>query len=236
MSSFTVASVASVASNPVVDLAHKIQSSQTNINNINNNTSSSSSSSKQAELAGIFYDCDVENRNALDRNQLSRALQLVGVGQAKNNDKLIKSMLLPAITPSSSSATNTSSSATAAATTTTTTTTTSRAKKRASFTSDSVKLETFLSATSNEIDKIHVSDFLLRFLKANDDDNNNSNNDNNNTNDDNITIDQLKHLLVSQSEHCLTDSELDEFLHAFDCSTGTISWKHLANNLAWVEN
>ena len=183
--------------------------------------SSSSSSSKESQLEGIFYVCDDENRNNLNRRQLDKALSLIGIKQSKRND-IIKSMISSSSSSSLSPIPN-------------------KAKKRASFTSDDIKLETFLSKAVPEVDGISTNEFdsLLSFIKVGIDSkkiynsNNNNNNNNNDDDDEYISIDELKHLLTTQSSSSLSMSEVNELLSGVTTSGDKVKWKNIVDALCW---
>ena len=209
----------------ISSLAHKLQSSSsatttttTTTPTTTTTTSTSTSTSHDVELAGIFYECDDENRNALDKRQLARALQLVGFNDAKGSsaDGSISSISRAIIAAASSSSVSSSSKTT----------------KRASFTSENVKLDTFLRHTASNVDKVDVNDSLLHFLKSGID---GSGSDSNAINDDDlITVEELKHLLVSQSEYSLTDSEVDELVAGMGIGS-SIRWRELVHHLCWKD-
>jgi len=178
--------------------------------------SSSSSSLKESQLEGIFYVCDDENRNNLNRRQLDKALSLIGMKQSKRND-IIKSMI------SSSSSLSPIPN---------------KAKKRASFTSDDIKLETFLSKALPEVDGISTNEFdsLLSFIKGGIDSKkiyNSSNNNNNNDDDEYISIDELKHLLTTQSSSSLSMNEVNELVSGITISGDKVKWKNIVDTLCW---
>jgi Ca2+-binding EF-hand superfamily protein len=172
-------------------------------------SSSSSSSSNKSQLEGIFHICDDEKRNNLDRRQLERALSLIGMKPSKRNN-IIKSMI-------TSSAISAPSSL-------------NKAKKRASFKSDEINLETFLEKTLPEVDHINTEDFdsLLNFIKGGID------NKIKYSDDEYISIDDLRHMLMSQSASSLSSSEVSELLSGISAITGDkVQWKYIVESLCW---
>ena len=191
----------------------KSSSSRTTTTTIAGTSSSSSLSlsSNESQLEGIFHLCDAENRNNLDRKQLDEALSLIGIRPSKRND-IIKSMI-----SSSSSLLLLSSS--------------NKAKKRLSFSSEEIKLEPFLAKTLPEVDNIKTDEFdiLLSFVKSGID------NKTKYIGDESITVDELRHLLTSQSMSCLSTSEVDELLSIIN-TNGKIKWKDIVDTLCWKKS
>jgi hypothetical protein len=91
-----------------------------------------------------------------------------------------------------------------------------------------VKLDTFLRHTASNVDKVDVNDSLIHFLKSGIDGSGSDGND------DLITVEELKHLLVSQSEYSLTDSEVDELVAGMGIYI-SIRWRELVHHLCWKD-